>query len=329
MNWGSMVTNDVEDVVRYFFGSGYQLTELSSLAGGCISQASRLGLTDPDGNCFTIFWKRNDPDFLDNFQKEADGLHRLALAGEVATPAVLATGIVHGTSHFLTQWVETCPAKDGFFRKWGQALAKHHRATKGTRIGLEHDNYLGASTQTNRCPHEDWIDFVAQYRLIPQLEWANRAGLTNLTFKRQCQTIINELPTLLDGREPCTSLLHGDLWSGNWLCGGLSTVPTNLFDKQHAPLIEVFEESAPDVPVWIDPAVYYGCREAEFGMLLLFGGCPPEFYDAYQSEWPLPDGWQRRADVYVLYHLLNHLNLFGGGYRGSCETTAERLLRAI
>jgi fructosamine-3-kinase len=108
---------------------------------------------------------------------------------------------------------------------------------------------------------------------------------------------------LLAGRDPQTSLLHGDLWSGNYLC------------------------DCEDRPVVIDPAVYYGCREAEFGMLRLFGSCPDDFYESYMETFPLPGGWQHRVSVYVLYHLLNHLNLFGSGYHDQCKRLAAEILR--
>ena len=107
---------------------------------------------------------------------------------------------------------------------------------------------------------------------------------------------------LLAGRDDQTSLIHGDLWSGNYLC-----------DSEGGPVI-------------IDPAVYYGCREAEFGMLKLFGSCPNEFYEAYDDVFPRRDGCQRRTDVYVLYHLLNHLNLFGRGYLDHCRQVAAEVL---
>jgi len=311
------------------------------VGGGCISQASRLEISESREKSFSVFWKRNNADFLDNFEKEADGLRRLAETDQVATPAVLAVGFVGDASHLLTQWVESRPTDGRFFQKWGSALAKHHRETKGTRVGLDCDNYLGASEQRNQCRHEKWIDFVAQQRLIPQLQWAQHAGVAGSKLVRQCQQIIDELPALLEGRDASTSLLHGDLWSGNWMCGELQEIPPlvsadqpvtadiDVPSKQPGSRAPVSEKLSADVPVWIDPAVYYGCREAEFGMLFLFGGCPPDFYEAYQAEWPLPERWRQRVQVYVLYHLLNHLNLFGSGYRGSCESTAEGLLQSL
>ena len=112
------------------------------------------------------------------------------------------------------------------------------------------------------------------------------------------------MPELLQGRDDETSLLHGDLWSGNYLC-----------DERGEPVV-------------IDPAVYRGCREAEFGMIRLFGACPPTFERAYCDTFPLPDGWHRRVSVYVLYHLLNHLNLFGSGYLGQCHQVTDEILRS-
>ena len=136
-----------------------------------------------------------------------------------------------------------------------------------------------------------------------QLRWGVDRGGIDGGLRRSLEELIAKLPEILEGRDDETSLLHGDLWSGNYLAA---------------------EDGR---PVIIDPAIYHGCREAEFGMLRLFGGCPETFYEAYRAAWPLPDGWQRRTNVYVLYHLLNHLNLFGGGYAGSCRETAAEILR--
>ena len=181
-------------------------------------------------------------------------------------------------------------------------LAKLHRQSRGHEIGWHRDNFLGAAPQPNaRC--DRWAEFVALHRMGHQLRWAINQGHSDELLTRDVNVIIQRMDDLLDGRADETSLLHGDLWSGNYLCDDMGR------------------------PVIIDPAVYRGCREAEFGMLKLFGSCPPEFYHAYQTAWPMPEGWERRTDIYVLYHLLNHLNLFGSGYLSQCRSLASSILR--
>jgi fructosamine-3-kinase len=187
------------------------------------------------------------------------------------------------------------------YRRFARQLADLHRTTAGKRIGWERDNYLGSAKQPN-TPHETWAEFVADQRIGFQIRWARDQGLADRQLQSDCETIIARMAGLLDGRQDQTSLLHGDLWSGNY-----------LFDAHGQPAI-------------IDPAVYYGCREAEWGMIAWFGSCPAAFDQAYQERWPMPEGWQRRIQVYKLYHQLNHLNLFGSSYAGICRSTARRIL---
>lgn len=206
-----------------------------------------------------------------------------------------------GRSMLIMEWIERGSARAANFPEFGRQLASLHRTTLGDAIGLDHDNFLGASPQINR-PCDSWPQFVAEHRIGFQICRAIDGGLASDRLRRDVEKVIASIDELLAGREDRTSLLHGDLWSGNYW----------------------FDETGR--PVWIDPAVYRGCREAEFGMIRLFGGCPAEFYDAYQDSLPMPDGWQRRTSVYVLYHLLNHLNLFGSGYLSQCQTVAAEIL---
>jgi protein-ribulosamine 3-kinase len=267
------------------------------VGGGCISHAMQVTLRDRGGEQFDVFVKRNSDSFLENFRCEADGLRRLAAAAAIGVPQVLRVATSGAHAYLVTQWVELAAKKttDGhFFEAFGRSLAQLHHHTRGEQIGLDHDNFLGSAKQIN-TPAASWSEFVQQHRLGFQLRWAVDQHLAGAALQRDVEAVIRRVPQLLAGRDEQTSLLHGDLWSGNYLC------------------------DAQGEPVLIDPAVYYGCREAEFGMLKLFGGCPAEFYEAYEAQWPLPQGWQRRAGLYILYHLLNHLNLFGTGYLGQVK----------
>jgi fructosamine-3-kinase len=176
--------------------------------------------------------------------------------------------------------------RSGDWEAMGRMLAKLHHV-RGPRFGWHRDNWIGLSPQQNTwC--DDWTEFFRERRLRPQAE---RAGVP---------VNLEGIAKLLGGHQPQPSLLHGDLWSGN---AGFTA----------------------EGPVIFDPAVYYGDREADLAMTELFGGFPRDFYDAYRKAWPLDEGYERRKHLYNLYHLLNHLNLFGDSYRGRVEATLRRL----
>ncbi|EMI21676.1 Fructosamine/Ketosamine-3-kinase [Rhodopirellula maiorica SM1] len=279
-----------------------------------------------------VFAKSNDPGFIDNFQSECDGLTALAAADTILVPKPIEVGVAAERAWLITEWVETRPLSPNFFADFGRQLAELHRVTAGSQIGWRSDNFVGSAVQPNTAT-ASWADFVAENRIGFQLRWAIDQQRADAKLRRDVAAIAAAMPELLAGRADDTSLLHGDLWSGNYLCGSGRHCEERHCEGRHYEERDREERDGEchdydsRVPVILDPAVYYGCREAEFGMLKLFGSCPPEFYDAYQSTWPLPDGWQRRTNVYVLYHLLNHLNLFGGGYLAQCHQVASEILR--
>lgn len=277
--------------------------ESQPVGGGCISDARRVSVRDESGRARTLFVKTNEASFLDNFRAEWDGLIRLSEPDVIGVPNPIAVGEFEDRAWLVTEWVEQGPRRGDFFAAFGRDLARMHQATLGRQIGLDRDNYLGSARQVN-ATCDRWVEFFANHRIGFQLRWAVEQNLADAGLRDECERIVQTMDRLLEGRDDQTSLLHGDLWSGNYLC-----------DSAGQPTI-------------IDPAIYYGCREAEFGMLRLFGSCPAAFYDAYMETFPLPDGWQRRVSVYVLYHLLNHLNLFGSGYFDQCRTLAAEILRA-
>jgi protein-ribulosamine 3-kinase len=285
------------------------VVDWQTVGGGCISQARRVRLRDHRGSERLLFVKSQAPSFLQNFRCEADGLAALGAVGAIAVPQTLRVARVGRQAWLVMQWISAQRVASGgddsdFFTVFGRQLAQLHYLTRGQRIGLQSDNFLGAARQINTSA-TSWSEFVQQHRLGFQLRWAVDQQLIDRPLQRDLALLIGRLPDLLAGRDDETSLLHGDLWSGNYLCDTTGQA------------------------VVIDPAIYYGCREAEFGMLKLFGGCPAVFYDAYQESWPLPPGWQQRARVYVLYHLLNHLNLFGSSYLGRCRCEATAILKAV
>lgn len=232
------------------------------------------------------FLKTNSSEYQDAFAAEADGLAALRAAGMPA-PEPLAHGAAGDRAYLVLEYLDLGGRRD--FAALGRRLASAHRRP-GPRFGWHRDNYIGATPQANGwC--DDWQAFWIEHRLRPQIELARRNGFS----------LTAPSPNVLEGHRPEASLLHGDLWGGN---AGFTA----------------------EGPVVFDPAVYYGDREADLAMTELFGGFPREFYRAYDEAWPLDPGYERRKPMYNLYHLLNHLNLFGGGYLGQVESTL-RLLR--
>lgn len=209
-----------------------------------------------------------------------------ALHPHVRVPQVLDRGVRNGKAFILLEHLEL--KRNGDYADLGRMLAKLHRQT-APRFGWAHDNYIGLAPQRNGW-YDDWTRFWRERRMLPQIELANRNG-----FRVEMPNL-----DLLENHKPPPSLLHGDLWSGN---AGFTA----------------------EGPVVFDPAVYYGDREADLAMTELFGGFPAEFYRAYDEAFPLAQGYEKRKHLYNLYHLLNHLNLFGGGYLAQVRETLRLL----
>lgn len=252
------------------------------VGGGSINDAYRL-----ETNAGRFFVKVNtaarDPSM---FQAEADGLERLGAARSIRVPRAIAFGEYHGDSYLLLEHIEGGPRTPAFWEDFGRSAARLHTNTND-RFGLERDNFIGTLPQRN-TPHDRWDAFFIHCRLEPQVRMARdrqRIGMGDvLRFER----LYAKLPSLFPSEPP--ALLHGDLWSGNFLC------------------------DADSAPVLIDPAVHFGHREMDIAMTRLFGGFEESFYAGYHAEHALEQGWEERVDLCNLYPLLVHVNLFGGGY---------------
>ena len=235
-------------------------------------------------------------------EAEAQGLMELVRAQAVRVPHVRARGSIGRSAFLALEWIESRPAGRVAEYRLGEQLAAQHRVT-AAQFGLAADNFIGRTRQQNGCL-EDWAEFFRERRLRPQLALAVQSGFAQL-LEAPGERLLESMDALLAGHRPRASLLHGDLWAGNWLA------------NEH------------DEPVIFDPAVYYGDREADLAMTRLFGGFGRAFYDAYRTDSPLSAGHAVRAELYNLYHVLNHANLFGGGYARQARASIDRLLAEV
>jgi len=268
-----------------------------ALGGGCIHDASRVWAGDR-----ILFVKRNGPECADMFAAEAEGLEELsAAAGEgLRIPRPIAHGEAAGQAYLVTEHV-AMDGRGGDAAAFGRGLAQLH-AHGAECFGWGRDNYIGTTPQPNGW-YTDWAGFWRERRLGHQLALARADG--NGRLADRCERLVERLGALLRGHAPRPSVLHGDLWAGNY----------GYDDDRGAAVL-------------FDPATYHGDRECDLAMTELFGGFPAAFHQAYTAEWPLDEGYPVRRDLYNLYHVLNHAHLFGGGYIRQASSMIERLLAA-
>lgn len=285
----------VESALAARDGGAVEIAGARPASGGCIHEAWLVSLADGR----RVFVKADAAAPPDLFAREAEGLAALAAAGVLRVPAGALPGRAGATGFLVMEAIAEGRPGERFFADFGRRFAALHRATRGSRCGFAHDNYIGGTAQPNGWA-DSWVDFFRDRRLGHQLRLARERGHADGELARLGDRLLERLGRWLDlpGEPAC--LLHGDLWSGNFLA------------------------DAEGEPVLIDPAVYYGHREADLAMTRLFGGFAADFYAAYEEAWPLPPGHQERLPLYQLYHLLNHLNLFGAGYRGQCLAVLRR-----
>jgi protein-ribulosamine 3-kinase len=255
-----------------------QLKNLSSVSGGCINHGGKL---QTSGGNFFIKWNDGNR-YPKMFEAEAKGLKLLKSTTSLHIPDVVLVDEAGSFQFLVLEWIESATLTKKFWNIFGEQLAALHQNSHAL-FGLDHDNYIGSLPQKN-TQTKSWVEFFISQRLQPQLELLNG----DAALQKKFDALYKKLPQLLPSEKP--SLLHGDLWSGNLIA-----------DNQGLPSL-------------IDPAVYFGNREAELAFTQLFGGFDQSFYESYENVFPLVAGYDERVDVYNLYPLLVHANLFGGSY---------------
>jgi len=288
---------DVERSIGAASGAPFAIETRARIGGGCINECYVVR-----GGERTWFVKLNAATRADMFAAEAEGLDEIARSAAVRVPRPLCHGARDNASWLVLEHLELRPGDDRSMGRLGRGLARMHRVT-GARFGWHRDNTIGATPQVN-TGSSDWIAFWGERRLAFQLKLAASRG-DGGRLVAAGERLLAVLPSFFGGYTPAPSLLHGDLWSGN------------------------AGRSADGEPVIYDPAVYYGDREADLAMTELFGGFPRSFYEAYGSEYPLDPGYATRKHLYNLYHVLNHLNLFGGGYGAQAQRMIDQLLARV
>ncbi|MFW5687694.1 MAG: fructosamine kinase family protein, partial [Bacteroidota bacterium] len=248
------------------------------VSGGDINQAARM---ETSTGVWFAKWNQADV-FPGMFEAEARGLQLLKQAGVLYVPEVKGYGEKQNVSMLVLEFVEQGREKKNFWQHFGAGLAALHKHTNDM-FGLDHDNYIGSLPQINKRT-DNWEEFFTVYRLEQQIRLVRDKSLMDSATSRQFEKLFTRLGEFFPREKP--SLLHGDLWSGNFM--------TN--SRGEACII--------------DPAVYYGHRLMDIGMSKLFGGFAPEFYQAYHSAFPLEDNWQQAVEIANLYPLLVHVNLF-------------------
>jgi fructosamine-3-kinase len=291
-----MIPKEITDSLISFFNNSlhHEIIILSahSLSGGSINNVYQL---KTNLGYFCIKYNNADA-YPGMFEKEGMGLQILRDANEIKVPEVITVQNTIHYTYILLEYISSSTKISGFMADFGHSLAALHRHSSGF-FGLDHSNYMGSLAQTNTI-HHDWSSFFIEERIERQLIPAKNSGYFSTDDLARFQRLFRQFKTICPAEN--SSLVHGDLWGGNYIISGQGRA------------------------CLIDPAVYYGHREVDIAMSTLFGGFDPEFYSAYNEVFPMEQGWRDRLDIYNLYPLLVHLNLFGSGYLGSVVRIIRR-----
>lgn len=287
----------LEEAVIYACGESVSIDKKQSVHGGDANEAYKLFLSNGE----ILFLKRNTVSNADFFRAEAEGIAAIKLAGKIRVPTVYARGTDAGHSFVLMEYIESGRRQEDFWEQLGAGLAAMHKADTALylergKYGFDRDNYIGAGYQKN-TPMDSWTGFFSECRLRPQFILAEK--YFDSSAVRAADRLLDNIDRYLyEPDKP--SLLHGDLWGGNFMS-----------DENGSPVL-------------IDPATYVGCNEADIAMTELFGGFDRRFYESYFDSMGVVPGYEERRELYNLYHLTNHLNLFGRTYLSSVVRIIKR-----
>jgi len=288
------LTSQIEQALSDHFSKPVKITAASSVSGGSINDAYKISAAGSD-----YFVKLNSVGkFPGMFEAECKGLELLANNSEIRIPAVIMNGLAAEQAFLVLEYLVPGVNSDCSFETFGRLLAAMHRH-RNEHFGLGHDNYIGSLKQTNSF-HASWPEFFIQERLLKQLQPAYDQRKISRSLLGSFERLFVKMDNLFPPEKP--ALLHGDLWSGNFMTG------------------------ADGNPCMYDPAVYYGHREMDIAMTRLFGGFPAAFYRSYNEAFPMEKGWEQRMELCNLYPLLVHVNLFGGGYAKEVEMIVKRFV---
>ncbi|MEM6613803.1 MAG: fructosamine kinase family protein [Cyanobacteria bacterium P01_C01_bin.72] len=283
---------DITNAISQGTGQEFAIANTQSVSGGCINQGYKIS----SGNT-VYFVKINDANQVEMFAAEALGLKQMYATETITVPQPVCWGTAGNHSYIVLQWLDLARGSEQSWTTMGHQLAAMHRRGTNTNFGWSRNNTIGSTPQINTWM-ENWADFFAQQRIGYQLKLAQRRGGSFPAL----DLVVNAVKEKLVDRKPQPSLVHGDLWSGN------AAITTD------------------GLPVIFDPATYYGDRETDIAMTELFGGFPGAFYRGYNQAWQLDQGYEQRKNIYNLYHVLNHFNLFGGGYGNQARRIIETII---
>lgn len=283
--------NQIAAHISQVTGVEFHPNHRRTVGGGSINQAYALSNDDR-----AYFVKLNQSSQIAMFEAEARGLQQIYNSKTIRVPQPICWGVVERSAYIVLEWLDLGYGDHQAWEDMGRNLAAMHQVTSNNGFGWDQNNTIGSTPQINTWT-ENWVEFFTEHRLGYQFRLANRRGGQ---FPKQ-DRLLATIPEILKGHNPVPSLVHGDLWTGN------------------AAVTKYGE------PVILDPATYFGDREVDLAMSELFGSFPPNFYSAYNAEFPLEPGYKRRKILYNLYHILNHFNLFGGSY----EYQANQMIASL
>lgn len=272
--------------------TSFEITDTRSVSGGCINQGYRI-----KGNDKTYFVKLNQASAVEMFRAEALGLTQMYDTQTITIPKPICWGVAENSSYIVLEWLDLGRGNSSSWLEMGRRLAQMHQQGTVDKFGWEMNNTIGSTPQINTWM-DNWADFFAEQRIGYQLRLAKRKGGNFPDTKK----VVAAIKEKLADRKPEASIVHGDLWSGN----------ANI--------------TADGQPTIFDPATYYGDREVDLAMTELFGGFPAAFYQGYNQQWQLDSGYRERETIYNLYHILNHFNIFGGGYASQAQRMIQQII---